>query len=138
MTASDSSSLTLSQDQHVLDAVNDIATNDSQERVKVNCVGHLRFQTIWLRGNDQGEKTSTPHVPEDDALSQSWTSILPSRAETEGRTHTLEFRMVGAVIADEPLKYSTHRTGPKDMRKTIAREARGVLDRPAKVLRPLV
>ncbi|MCJ1435723.1 hypothetical protein MMC27_005098 [Xylographa pallens] len=126
----------------VLDAENDIAKSELLERITVGVPGRQRFQKIFVRksGSGAGGKTTIPYKAADDAPAEDRTlSIIPTTEEIESRAETLEFLVVGLVLAANPLQYSTKASGPsRNKQRDADRTARGVLPAQSNVLRAIV
>ncbi len=124
----------------VTDAQNDIAKTELLERITVGVAGRQRFQKIFVRksGSGAGGKTNLSYKPADDAPDRPL-SILPTREELESRAETIEFLVVGLVLAANPSQYSTKASGPsRNKQRDTDRAARGVLPAESNILRAIV
>jgi len=126
-------------EEFVQDPETDIARNEYLDEIKVGILGRARFQKIYVRSLN-GKRSTTKYTPEEDAPSpEQALSILPTTEEKEGRPDTMQFLVVGLVLAAEPLKYSTKGTGKARVKdRKNARRARGILNAEANVLRAIV
>jgi hypothetical protein len=126
----------------VTDAELDIAKTELLERITVGVPGRQRFQKIFVRksGSGAGGKTTMTYKPEDDAPAADRTlSILPTTEEIESRAETLEFLVVGLVLAANPLQYSTKASGSsRNKQRDADRAARGILPAQSNILRAIV
>ena len=124
----------------VMDGQKDIATSMTFEKIVVGFPGRNRFQRIYVRksGTGTGGKTTTSYKPAEDAPTEP-ISILPTKEEIESRAGTMEFLVVGIVLAEDPGKYSTIGTGKSRSKKRVEeRAARGVIPAERNVLRAMV
>ncbi|RDL39909.1 Uncharacterized protein BP5553_04249 [Venustampulla echinocandica] len=124
----------------ITDGQNDIAKNEHGDRITIGVSGRKRFQKIWARKSKAGRKTTQQYQVQNDAPPANQTlSILPTQEEIDSRAETIEYLVVGLVLADNPLKYSTKATGQsRDKVRESQRAARGVLPPYNNVLRALV
>jgi hypothetical protein len=125
----------------VMDVERDIAENALLERITVGVRRRQRFQKIYVpKSGLAGGKTATSYKPADDAPAAGRTlSILPTLAEIEGGPETIEFLVVGVVLAENPGKYSTKASGPsRNKKRDDERVARGVLLAESNILRAIV
>jgi hypothetical protein len=108
---------------------NDIATSELLDKIIVGVQGRQWLQKIFIRKSGGGGKTITQYNPEVDAPAADRTvSILPTKEEIESRAETLEFLVVGLVLAVNIQRYSTKASGTSRNKKRDAeRTARGVL-----------
>lgn len=124
----------------VTDGDKDIAISPNLERIVVGVTGRQRFQKIFVRKSSAGGKTTIMYNVDDNApKAGSLISILPTKAEVESRADTIEFLVVGIVLADFPAKYSTSGTGKaRDKKREKERADRGVIPAEKNILRALV
>jgi hypothetical protein len=125
----------------VTDAQHDVAKTELLEKIIVGVAGRQRFQKIFVRkSGGAGGKTTKTYKAEDDAPAADRTlSILPTKEEIESRAETLEFLVVGLVLAQDPLKYSTKASGAsRNKKRDSDRAARGVLPAEGNLLRAMV
>jgi hypothetical protein len=126
----------------VTDAEHDIAKTELLDSITVGVPGRQRFQKIFIRksGSGAGGKTTTQYKPAEDAPHADRTlSILPTKEEIESRAETLEFLVVGLVLAANPQQYSTKASGPsRNKQRDAERTARGVLPAQSNILRAVV
>ncbi|KAF4301218.1 hypothetical protein GTA08_BOTSDO07289 [Botryosphaeria dothidea] len=88
----------------------DMAQNESLDKMTVGVAGRMPFQKIYVRAAN-GKKSTTRYNPEEDAPSPEQTvSILPTTEEKVGRPNTMEFLVVGLVLASDPFKQGFHLT----------------------------
>jgi len=124
----------------VTDGQADIAKSQLLERIVVGVPGRQRFQKIYVRKSRAGGKTTTSYQPKEDApVANNLVSILPTKEEIESRAETIEFLVVGLVLADNPFQYSTQGSGrSRHKKRDEERAARGVLAAERNVLRAMV
>lgn len=136
---SSASELVADHDDFTQNPETDIAQNEFLDQLKVSAAGRVRFQKIFAR-TPGGKKTTVQYDAQNDAPPSDQTlSILPTTEEKEGRAQTTQFLVVGLVIAEEPLKYSTKGTGKsRNKDRDTARSTRGVIPAEANMLRAIV
>lgn len=102
--------------------------------------GRQRFQKIYVRKSGAGGKTTALYKPEEDApAANNLVSILPTKEKIESRAETMEFLVVGLVLAGNLLQYSTQGSSrSRDKKGDEERAARGVLAAERNVLRAIV
>lgn len=126
----------------IIDAQNDIATNEQRDKMVVGVPGRQRLQKFFVRKSPSGGKTTTTYKPEVDSPADDKTiSLIPTVPEIEGRPETIEFMSVGIVIAKEPGRFSTKSTGvigSRNKKRDEERAKRGTLPMEANVLRAMV
>ena len=124
----------------VTDGQTDIAKSQLLEKIVVGVSGRQRFQKIYVRKSGAGGKTTTSYKPADDApAANNIVSILPTKQEIESRAETIEFLVVGLVLAKNPLQYSTQGSGrSRHKKRDEERAARGVLPAEKNILRAIV
>lgn len=137
MTQSNQSPYPVNTTPREIDSVEkDVAENYHRERMRIDTPRRMTYQRFFVRPSrkDNAKTTITYDALSD--ITPKWrTSIPPAGKETQARNNTVPVVVVGLVIADEPLKYSTTGTGQKAKSKGQDRRARGILPRPSKVLR---
>jgi hypothetical protein len=124
----------------VTDAQSDVAKTEQLDKIVVGVPGRKILQQIFVRksGSGTGGKTSKTYNPEEDAPKKPL-SILPTKEEIESRAETLEFLVVGIVLATNPLQYSTKSSGiARNRQRDADRVARGILPAESNILRAVV
>ena len=124
----------------ITDAGEDVAISELLEKITVGVPGRRRFQRIYVRKSSSRGKTTASYNPKEDAPETNRTlSIIPTKEEVESRAETIEFLVVGLVLAQEPAKYSTKATSTSRNKKRESERAnRGVLPVEKNVLRAIV
>jgi hypothetical protein len=126
----------------VTEPENDIAKSEVLEKITVGVAGRQRFQKIFVRqsGSSSGGQTTTTYEPKVDAPRPGRIlSVLPTIEEIESRAGTLQFLVVGIVLAEDPKKYSTKASGSsRNRQRETERAARGVLSAERNILRAVV
>jgi hypothetical protein len=138
MSLADTEMKTVSENtiQHTED---DVAQNEFKEKIAVGVPGRRRFQKIWVRAPNN-KRSRRQYNPEDDAPWDQAMSMLPTAEETEKQQETLEFLVVGLVLADTPTAYSNKGSGVggKNTAREQALQARGTLAAQKNILRAIV
>jgi hypothetical protein len=91
----------------IMNGAEDIAKNLSMDTMVVGVAGRQRVCKIYVRsGTSKGGKTSQSYDPAKD-MPNSPIPIIPTTEERQGRSGTLEFLVVGLVLAQEPRTISS-------------------------------
>lgn len=121
----------------------DIAINENLDRLIVGVAGRQRLQRIFVRqvpSNKGSGKTTITYDETDDAPPDGRPlSILPTEQEIQSRAGTVEFLVVGIMLAKDTKKFSTKGSGSaKSKQRDADRRARGVMPAEKNILRVIV
>jgi hypothetical protein len=124
----------------VTDGSKDVAISELLDKIIVGVPGRRRVEKIYVRTSAGGGKTTLSYDPKTDApADETPLSILATKEEIESRIGTMEFLVVGLVLAKDPTKYCPKSKGPsRDKGKEKERATRGLIEAERNVLRAIV
>ncbi|CAG8955741.1 hypothetical protein HYFRA_00011007 [Hymenoscyphus fraxineus] len=120
----------------VLDGSSDIATNVYGDTIVVGVTGRLKGSSIFIRTGQKGN-TTIRYNALTDAPTQP-ISLIPTTEEREGRSGTSAYLVVGVILAKEPLKFDTTRTGLPGQGRDNSKKEREHLAMTPDILRAVV
>ncbi|EPE35504.1 hypothetical protein GLAREA_11203 [Glarea lozoyensis ATCC 20868] len=119
---------------YVTDGV-DIAKTHLGEQMSIDTKGRVMNQRIYAKTSTGKGYDAKTEAPDDEHP----ISLLATQAEIDSRKDTVQYLVVGIIIAKEPGRYATSGQGPsRNKGRDAERKSRGVLPREPNVLRALV